>query len=68
MNERLKKIRESLNLTQEEFANKLGLGRSTIAGFESGRIIQDRTIKTICKTFKLMKIGLKQVKEICTYL
>lgn len=53
MNERLKKIRESLNLTQEEFANKLGLGRSTIAGFESGRIIQDRTIKTICKTFKI---------------
>ncbi|WP_396336032.1 helix-turn-helix transcriptional regulator, partial [Clostridium sp.] len=44
MGERIKQIRTSLNLTQEEFAIKLGMGRSSIAAFESGRPIKNRII------------------------
>ncbi len=38
--ERVKKVRESFNLTQDDFTNKLGLikKRSTIADIERGRI------------------------------
>ncbi|WP_283696196.1 helix-turn-helix domain-containing protein [Clostridium perfringens] len=53
MNERIKEIRQNLHLTQEQFANKLGIGRSTVAGFELGRPLKERTIKQICKIFKI---------------
>lgn len=53
MNKRFKKIREDFNLTQEEFANKLGIARSTVAGLEAGKPINNRTIKALCKTFKI---------------
>ena len=53
MGERIKQIRTSLNLTQEEFAIKLGMGSSSIAAFESGRPIKNRIIKEICKIFKI---------------
>lgn len=59
MNRRIKELRTSLNLTQEDFANKLGVGRSTIASYESGRPIKDRTLKSICKTFKVNEKWLK---------
>lgn len=59
MGERIKQIRTSLNLTQEEFAIKLGMGRSSIAAFESGRPVKDRIIKDICKMFKINEHWLK---------
>lgn len=49
MQERLKKIREYFDMTQLEFAKKLGIGQSTLAMMEvSKRDISDRHIKTIC--------------------
>lgn len=49
MQERLKKIREYFDMTQSEFAKKLGIGQSTLAMMEvSKRDISDRHIKTIC--------------------
>ena len=35
MNKRIKTIRKRLNLTQDEFAEKLGLARNSIASYES---------------------------------
>lgn len=37
MNERLKKLRKSLDMTQQEFADKLQIKRNTVATYEMGR-------------------------------
>ena len=49
MNERLKQLRKELNLTQQEFADKLGTARNNIAGYETGkRNPSDAAISLIC--------------------
>lgn len=37
MNERIKKLRKELDLTQQEFADKVGIPRDSIGGYEIGR-------------------------------
>ena len=37
MNQRLKEVRQALNLTQKEFGEKLDLKPNTVAVIESGR-------------------------------
>ena len=37
MKERIKKLRKALGLTQQEFADRLGMKRNTIANYETGR-------------------------------
>lgn len=53
INERVKYLRkEYLNLTQQDFADQLILGRATIAQIESGKInLTERNIGAICETF-----------------
>lgn len=54
LNNRLKILRTTLNLTQTELAERLGLTRITIARMEAGaRNVTDRTIKDICREFKV---------------
>ena len=54
MNERIKQIRKTLNLTQDEFAEKVGLARNSIASYESGRRTpNDAIIKLICREFNV---------------
>ena len=49
MQERLKEIRRHFNMTQAEFAKKLGIGQSTLAMMEvNKRDLSDRHVKTIC--------------------
>lgn len=49
MYNRLKLLRKELQLTQEEFAKSIGLGKSSIAMIETGeRTLLDRHIKLIC--------------------
>ena len=49
MQERLKEIRRYFNMTQAEFAKKLGIGQSTLAMMEvNKRDLSDRHVKTIC--------------------
>lgn len=51
MNERLKKLRKTLDLTQQEFADKVGTPRDNIGGYETGRRNpSDAVISLICKT------------------
>lgn len=52
MNERLKKIREYTGLSQKEFSERIHVGSSTLAMFETGnRKIKDIHISTICTEF-----------------
>lgn len=61
---RLKQLRELLNISQSEFAKKTGLDRSSISLFESGkREIQDRHIKLICQTFNVNEEWLRNGTE-----
>lgn len=52
MNERIKKIRKELGLTQHEFAERLNIGRGTLANYEVGRNEPiDAVISLICHEF-----------------
>lgn len=52
--ERLLQIRKEQNLTQDEFAEKLGLSKNYIWQIEKGeRNPSDRTIKDVCRTFRV---------------
>jgi len=52
--ERLKYIRKTLNLTQKNFAKKIGMSRSGYSQIEtSDRPISDRLIKSICMAFNV---------------
>lgn len=52
MNERIKELRNVLNLTQQEFADKIKVKRNTVATYEMGRSIpSDSAIALICKEF-----------------
>ncbi|NEZ80360.1 XRE family transcriptional regulator [Clostridium botulinum] len=52
--QRVKELRKHLNLTQQEFANKLHVSRSNIGNIENGIInLSERNIKDICKTFNV---------------
>ena len=50
MNERLKLLRKALKLNQQEFAEKMQIGRSTLANYENSTYnITDRSIRDICR-------------------
>ncbi|MDC7288496.1 helix-turn-helix domain-containing protein [Blautia schinkii] len=53
MNERIKELRsELLNLSQEQFGERIGLSKSGISNIESGvRNVTDKHIKLICSEF-----------------
>lgn len=55
MNERFKKIRLKLNLTQEEFGERIGIkSRAHISALESGRrTLIDRIITDVCREFNV---------------
>lgn len=54
MNERIKKLRKTLDLTQQEFADKIGVKQNTVAQYEMGRNIPiDSVIFLICKEFNV---------------
>lgn len=54
MNERIKELRKSLNLTQQEFANRIGVKRNTVATYEGGRNTPvDAVTSLICKEFNV---------------
>lgn len=54
MRHRLKEIRKSKKMNQEEFSKKLGISRSHLAGLESGaKNITDRLENDICREFNV---------------
>lgn len=52
MKNRIKNLRKALNLTQQEFADRLNIGRGTLANYEVGRNEPiDAVISLICHEF-----------------
>ena len=51
---RIKELRNELNLTQTAFGERIGVAKTTVAGWESGaRIAPQVTIRTICQEFNV---------------
>lgn len=54
ISDRVKQLRESLELSQSDFASKIYLERSTVSLIErQQRNVTDRTIKDICREFNV---------------
>lgn len=63
MNERLKKLRKTLDLTQQTFSDKLGVKRNTVAQWEIGRNEpSDAIILSICREFNVNEEWLRTGK------
>lgn len=56
MKDRIKELRKNLGLTQQKFADRLGLKRQTIAAYEIGNIEpSESTLLLMCKEFGINK-------------
>ena len=54
MKDRIKKIRKELDLTQQKFADRLGVKRNTVGQWECGiNAITDQVITSICREFNV---------------
>ena len=61
--ERLKWLRKDQKLTQQAFADKLGLKRNTVGGYEIGTVnMSDRTIGDVCAIFSANETWLRTGK------
>lgn len=80
MNERIRELRKALGLTQQEFADRLGVKRNTIAQYETGRNSPiEAVITSICREFNVneewlrtgqgdMLVNLDKQKKIAAFL
>lgn len=60
MNERIKKLRKTLDFTQQEFADKLGIKRNTVATYERGNSDpSDAAVVLICREFNVSEAWLR---------
>ena len=60
LQERIKFVRKTKGLTQQDFADKLGLKRNTVGGYEIGTVApSDRTISDICREFGVNEVWLR---------
>ena len=60
MNERIKQIRKSANLTLEKFGKRIGITAASCSNIESGKTNpSNQTIQAICKEFGCNEIWLR---------
>lgn len=60
MNERIKAVRTALGLSQQEFAEKIGIKRGAVANYEVGRNEPiDAVVSLICKTYNVNETWLR---------
>lgn len=60
MKDRIKKLRKTLDMTQQEFADKIGVKRNTIAQYEIGRNEPiDAVVNLICHEFDVNETWLR---------
>lgn len=56
MNDRIVKVRKEIGLTQDSFAEKIGLSKNFVWMIEKGeRVPSERTINAICREFDVNK-------------
>lgn len=56
MKDRIKQVRTEMGLTQDEFASRIGIGKSSVSLLESGRNNPSpQTIQLICQQFGVRK-------------
>ena len=61
MKDRIKKIRKELDLTQQEFADKIGIARGNVDAYEVGKNApSDAVISLICREFNVNEIWLRE--------
>jgi len=54
MNDRVREIRKTLNLTMEKFGERLGVTRTAISNIEScNRKVTEQMLKSICREFNI---------------
>ena len=60
MNERIKDLRKFLKLTQQNFADRLGVKRNTVAQWEIGvNNLSDQVVRAICREFNVSEAWLR---------
>ena len=60
MEKRIKYLRKNLNLTQQQFAEKIGIKRNTLAQYETGRNEPiDAVLNLICREFNVNETWLR---------
>lgn len=60
MNDRIKKIRQSVDLTQEGFGKRIGISKSSVQKLESGENNpSEQTIRAICSEFGINRLWLE---------
>lgn len=58
--DRIKQVRKQLCLTQQKFADSLGLKRNTVGGYEIGTVVpSDRTLLDICENYHVNEAWLR---------
>lgn len=60
MNERIKTLRKTLNLTQAEFGERIGIKKNSVSQIESGvNSVTEPNILSICREFHVNEIWLR---------
>lgn len=60
LNQRIKQLRRNLDLTQQDFAERIGLKQNSIALIESGkRNISNQAVLSICREFNVNETWLR---------
>ena len=63
MKDRIKQVRTSAQATQEEFAGKIGISKSSVSLLESGRNNpSEQTIRAICEHYNVDRLWLETGK------
>lgn len=63
MNERIKQIRDALNLTLEAFSKPIGITRGALSNIEKGRNnVTEQMVKSICATYNVYEEWLRTGK------
>lgn len=61
MKDRIKKIRKELDLTQQEFAERIGIARGNVGAYEVGKNApSDAVISLICREFNVNEGWLRE--------
>lgn len=60
MNSRIRAVRKAVDLTQAEFASRIGIKPNTVTSYETGlRMPSDAIIVSICREFNISEVWLR---------